>query len=1002
MNDYEYNDMDSGIDWSSVTLPGEEINHSHSSNNNNQQQPCANSTIVVAQHSNNVTDPVNSNWRSDANSRISTSFSQQQQHQHEGDTAVSSIMDNAPLHLLQRGDNHGNSQEVITIDGNDDAEMINNPNVVIANPRTTHDPIGIDQSQQLLEQIQKLQALLAEKDSKLFDLESTMATVEAESSFQIKQNQHQLDQQLRASQDTVRQLEKDVDSKNHVIVKLRKRNRQSMSGSHTASTPNINANPDPNANSNNDHGYPSNGIGVGMDISMNGPQSPMSKRISNRDAAVSYQNHLPTADVANTALYPPRPTLISFNGQGRPTMQNRTPPLSKDHYHNLTTAENRFDVNYNDAQNETSAIDATSIDNAANENDIEMKDVHSQYGFEAVIQSWKDEKYNEVMIIVMHLIRYNERFLPTSLPYQKSDLDPDCDTVEVEGSVGAGDEGWSRGAARGIARQNMKAHSDIEKTRTLRNEYAYALRMQSMLLHVLEWHNRPQHSLSDRDKMACRVSVESSRNNYTPDIDYVAKELINMIASMEKMPLESMVLNVVNSPHGPIPCLSVLVELCSVSAAARRGVRSWICRRKESDTAAKNSNRIHSKNDIMRIRGLPEKYRKHVQKLYSGNNGCDSDTGDTHECNLVCASFLDTLLRWICGPEPKQYQMMSRQERIHVRMIQVQSMKFLNLLILDAPQDYYLQLHGAIFRDVKEGDTSYDGTDVISVLERSTVLTMIRCGHRHALIQQQWKEAILSSFVETSDFPNGLLVKVKTQIVRLLAVFYRCPRLLDAVGHSSKSPRHHSNVSNLKRMVAALLDDLQSVVLPAISRPCPDETSSLAVYQYGASAIQLLTVLSKSLEGFTMVRTQIREGDLEKDESRISETSIIAVVADILEISIHAIQLELSTKAVGEHNIFEHLRLQSLLLLVARAVHFFHSIQCQCLDHGGSQLGSKKVKVHLSGILADAERSRSFFISCQKVATLMPQMQSLDGYQNTVEPDVKVKARSMMQLLDVE
>eukprot|EP00979_Chaetoceros_neogracilis_P015793 scaffold6539_cov113-Chaetoceros_neogracile.AAC.1 len=104
-----------------------------------------------------------------------------------------------------------------------------------------------------------------------------MATVEAESSFQIKQNQHQLDQQLRASQDTVRQLEKDVDSKNHVIVKLRKRNRQSMSGSHTASTPNINANPDPNANSNNDHGYPSNGIGVGMDISMNGPQSPMSK-----------------------------------------------------------------------------------------------------------------------------------------------------------------------------------------------------------------------------------------------------------------------------------------------------------------------------------------------------------------------------------------------------------------------------------------------------------------------------------------------------------------------------------------------------------------------------------------------------------------------------------------------------------------------------------------------------------------------------------------------------
>jgi len=347
---------------------------------------------------------------------------------------------------------------------------------------------------------------------------------------------------------------------------------------------------------------------------------------------------------------------------------------------------------------------------------------------------------------------------------------------------------------------------------------------------------------------------------------------------------------------------------------------------------------------------------------------------------------------------------MSKRERIQLRLLQGQSTEFLNLLMLDAPKDQYLHLHEAFIRGIKEGagETSANEIDMISVLERSTVLAMTRRGHRHALIQLQWKESIIMSVAGTGELPDKLLVKVKSKIVRLFAALYNCPRSVDALGHASKLPRYKSRVSNLKRIFAAVLDDLQFVVLPAISRQCLDESATMAVIHYGSSAILLLTSFSKSLTGFAMVRTQIKEGDLETDESRMSRSSAISIVADILEQSVLATQLKLSPNVIGNHGTFEHLRLQSLLILVARSISFFHLIQCQCRDRVSQSGGSKRVKASFSGILTDAESSRSFFASCQKVAGMLPEEVALHGYQNVFEPEVKLQARSMVQLLEVE
>ena len=994
MNDYGYNDMDSGIDWSAVTLPGEE---DANANPNNEQLPAttSNSIGVVPRHysNSNAAEQMNhGNSYQNNNPYMSPNnnpYQTQRQHQQ-------------PTHSFQAAPlNPRSIQQPINVDDIDEHDTTpTNPNSCVTNATIAN--------QQLLEKIQKLQSLVADKDSRLFDLESTMVTVEAEASFQIKQNQQQLEQQLRASQDEIRQLQKDVDSKNNAIVKLKKRNRQCMNGMNqnhgnhnTASTnaPNINY-------TTNDLG---NAVGDRFErdgaMNINAPQNPIG-RVVNDDIGESYP-HQPQNGVANTAAYPRHPTSITISGSGleessNPVslLQNTTPPLAKDHTHNASAAENHVQIN--DVRHETIA---NTVD-AVHESDIEMTEATHRDHFGAVVLSWKDERSNEISKIVLHLIRYNERFLPMHLIIHESGLDPDSfdksytrdDRYLTNMAMGEDTGGTSvhrnikwGGSARHNVR-DARIYSDTD--RTMKDDYKCTAQIQSMLLYILEWHS---------GRRQRKVSTSSTSDEHNPGLEFIAKELVSVIASMEKRPLASMVQHGANSSHSLEPCLSVLMELCSISPEARSCIRTYFCGREDGDTAAKGRDRVKAVNRVLRIRGLPTKYETHVKRLDSAN-AIKRNTVDSRECNLVRDHFLETILRWVVGPDLKQFEAMSKRERIQIRLLQGQSMEFLNLLIVDAPKDQYLHLHEAFIRGIKEGtgETSANKIDMISVLERSTVLAMTRRGHRHALIQLQWKESIILSVAGTGEYPDELLVDVKTKIVRLFAALYNCPRSIDALEHVSKLSRYKSRVSNLKRLFAAVLDDLQFVVLPAISRQCPDESATMAVIQYGFSAILLLTSLSKSLTGFSMVRTQIKEGDLETDESRMSRSSAISIVADILEKSVLATQMNLSPNVIGNHGTFEHLRLQSLLRLVACCISFFHSIQCQCHDNTSQSGGSKRVKASFSGILTDAERSRSFFASCQKVAGMLPEEVAMHGYRNVFEPEVKSQARSMVHLLETE
>jgi len=77
-----------------------------------------------------------------------------------------------------------------------------------------------EQEKHLKEQIERLQSMVSQKDTTLFDLESTIASLEAETSSRIQKSQQDCTNQIKAMQDELRTLNQEMDKKksNHLEI----------------------------------------------------------------------------------------------------------------------------------------------------------------------------------------------------------------------------------------------------------------------------------------------------------------------------------------------------------------------------------------------------------------------------------------------------------------------------------------------------------------------------------------------------------------------------------------------------------------------------------------------------------------------------------------------------------------------------------------------------------------------------------------------------------------
>jgi hypothetical protein len=91
--------------------------------------------------------------------------------------------------------------------------------------------------------LSQLENLLAEKDSRLFDLESSIATLEAETQFSI-QSANQSQQMIQMKEEELKRMQQIIEKKNMVIVRLQKKKKReavdavspSLAGNHFASS----------------------------------------------------------------------------------------------------------------------------------------------------------------------------------------------------------------------------------------------------------------------------------------------------------------------------------------------------------------------------------------------------------------------------------------------------------------------------------------------------------------------------------------------------------------------------------------------------------------------------------------------------------------------------------------------------------------------------------------------------------------------------------------------
>ena len=250
---------------------------------------------------------------------------------------------------------------------------------------------------------------------------------------------------------------------------------------------------------------------------------------------------------------------------------------------------------------------------------------------------------------------------------------------------------------------------------------------------------------------------------------------------------------------------------------------------------------------------------------------------------------------------------------------------------------------------------------------------MNNVGRRHYLIKDDIaKSAKLFSPVDIEDDPDVRMIEVKTGILQLLQRLSQCPIVNQQIISDPNSMtilQYQSHVCFARRIVASVLDDLQVVVFPFLSRKrCWPKEMRLIMLRFGSNISRLLGSLSMSKEGFILMRTEMKviERPNRGHEDDDFATSCIGVMADFLE---HSTLLLLSSEGYRPETeiIADTLECNTMRETIQSALSFFFSIHCQC-QAGLSQGG--KYQTSFYRILLDSERLQSVVSSLRIVQSV--------------------------------
>lgn len=898
-------DLDGGIDWSSIRLPGEEEVEIIRDSSLGTHHPHANSMIT----------------------------------ENHSSVPVSSLPPPQSQAIGSR--NYHFSGSTIHREGTGKSPSRFGNNDPAASTGVDHLQHG-QEMMEMRQKIEKLENVLADKDARLFDLESTMATVEAEAAYQIQQGQVQLQQQLRACQDQLRQLEKDLDLKNQLIVKLKKRHRKE----------------DPMA------------------------QAQLYKQSKNE--------------------------LERFEGQSPPTFSKplmmdkpRVDRVMDDDDHEDTHSYNQpCHGRIDESSHVTNEPKTQTNDDVANSHALLQNHDFPEHAVPATADRMVGntrrifDDIDEMKRVTLHLYFYVERFLPNNArTFGDFVVDSSNNASQSVSSNFKQDQNIQAKLANGAIPQ----HSLID----VRENVDSFLQIRSLLLNILQHSKVPDCDARRTSVQHCEKMLRPACYNKSFNMDVFSKEILTMISlAMEEDLKIKENGNKLHQCHEALSYLSIVKEFCVVSPRGRDNIREWLCRssqRMNDHVNLAENNREQPSPDlraVSRIRGLPEEYEKEVYTVQLHMRGQTNEHLHGYwddDFAIICDSFRKGLVSCIVGPSPEQWEGMCYTQRAQVEAFQLKGLEFLHMIIHDASESQLMAFYDILFHCNPDNTVP---RDIISILEKSTVFSMNECGHRQSLIKEDMKREN-TPFYNSSvdDVPEISILKRKINVLQVLTQISLSPHGIRSLMETLDSCYYGDSVSNLKRIVAAMLDDLHLVVLPRFT--CQDNNLHLetTILQFAYHVFRMLTNVSKSMEGFDLVRTQMCYFTA-NIPTGIHGTSCIAIGVDIYELSAH--QLLYHSGSTIKNMDIPMGTWQHLYNLVQSLVTFFYSVYTQCLSSSGYK--TSKAKESLAAILLDANRCHSFIDSCRKVASIK-EICTSETSCRTIDPSILLKAGHLLQAL---
>mmetsp|Transcript_11480 Transcript_11480/g.21471 ORF Transcript_11480/g.21471 Transcript_11480/m.21471 type:complete len:959 (+) Transcript_11480:61-2937(+) len=945
MNEF---DIDGGIDWSSVKFPGEE----EGLLDNQPPLLCPRDGTTETSTTDTKNNIMNDHPAIHLSLCEDHDMSVSETQGGIGNIASREVLDSAHVTILV---GQGNNNFVATNSG---------------------EPLGKDGQNTMLEMKQKIELLektVMDKDARLFDLESTVATVEAEASYQIQQSQVQLQQQLRAYQDQLRQLEKDLDSKNQMIVKLKKRSRKEESQSQ---------------------------VKGGLDMEhVDGPKhstSSLNNQITTSNGKNVVRQFVGHDDDSNDFLQ------YDHGNQYNRRIVESSPSTLETFQNNIPCRKRNVD--YEPDVDKDTMFQSYNIDKDSSIRD-ESRTISAEEAY----------KCEETTRVLLHLIHFIERLSNTQ-----------CSIILDQQNHSSANVNNTTNDNNTHQKVQIQINDNDESQVKLldgQEETNAIAQFRNLLLCLVQYCNVPDICVNHAPVMdETKSMVYSHMKNNKVNMTFVSKEIVVMAVSIQETYMKRNDKGSFLHSCCPYSLLCILKEFCIVSKHGRTCICNWICRSSpqshDIDKKCKHheGGQTKDKDVACRIRGLPEEYREIAQTVHLGNRNCTigsdriryADYWWNDDFDIVCDLFRNNLLSCIIGPNPEEYNALSRQQRVRALSLQTISLECLCVIIQYASNSQLLVFYELLFNDCKQDSTG--SKDIISVLEHNTFSSMNKSGHRHALI----KDDLINEFnfsdhnIDAGESPDIGLIKVKRKVLQLLSRLFLNPCAIHSVSKVLESIYYRDSVSNLKRIVAALLDDLQAVILPILSNQDSSMDLQVSALHFASDIFYLLSHVSYSLEGFDLVRTQMRY--FTKNNTKSSNcspgSSCIAMGVDLLELSTMQLLLYPPVSCMisnqQEHNTdARNRKWLGFGKLVQTLVSFFYTIHSRCHLYGATAKSNTTTKKEslLLFILLDINRYHSFTDSCRKIASL-PQSCVSNGFQRTIiDSSIQLKAKILVQAI---